>query len=76
MRGESVRREGCDGRECKGRDRGGAGGENPSPPVERLCTGMTSGAAAGMTSGGSCDGSGGEGVGVNAIPALGGPMTE
>lgn len=72
MRGESGRRDGCEGRECSGSERGGARGETPSLPLEeRLCTGMTSGAAAGITSGGSCDGGGGEGIGVKAAPTLG-----
>lgn len=72
MRGESGKREGCEGRECKGRESGGAKGETPSLPLEdRLCTGMTSGVTAGITSGGTCDGGGGEGVGVKLTPALG-----
>lgn len=67
MRGESGRREGCEGRECKGRERGGAEGETPSLPLEeRLCMGMTSGAAAGITSGGT-----GVGEGVKLSPTLG-----
>lgn len=72
MRGESGRRAGCEGRECRGRDSGGAGGDSPSLPLEdRLCMGMTSGAAAGITSGGTCEGGGIDGVGVKAAPSLG-----
>lgn len=72
MRGESGRRAGCEGRECRGRESGGAGGETPSLPLEeRLCTGMTSGAAAGMTSGGTCEGGGVEGAGVKVAPSRG-----
>ena len=74
MRGESGRREGREGRECKGRERGGGGaeGKTPSLPLEdRLCTGMTSGVAAGMTSGGTCNGGVGEEVGVKLAATLG-----
>lgn len=69
MRGESGRREGCEGRECKGRERGGA--EGSLPLEDRLCTGMTSGVAAGMTSGGTCNGGVGEEVGVKLSATLG-----
>lgn len=70
MRGERERREGCEGRECKGRESGGAEGETPSLPLEdRLCAGMTiSGVTAGITSGGTCDG---ERVGVKLALTLG-----
>lgn len=72
MSGDSGRRAGCEGRECRGRESGGAGGEIPSlPSEERLCTGMTSGVAAGITSGGICDEGGMEGVAVKAAPSLG-----
>lgn len=72
MRGERGRREGCGGRECKGRESGGAKGETPSLPLEgRLCTGMTSGVTAGTTSGGTCAGGGGEGVAVKRARPLG-----
>lgn len=71
MRGESGRRAGCKGRECRGRESGGAGGDSRSLPLEeRLCIGMTSGAAAGITSGGTCDGSDMEVVGVKVAPSL------
>lgn len=72
MRGESGRRERCEGRECKGRESGRAKGETPSLPLEdRLCKGTTSGVTAGITSGGTCDGGGGEGVGAKLVPTLG-----
>lgn len=72
MRGDSGRREGWEGRECNGRESGGAKGETPSPPFEdRLCTGMTSGVTAGITSGGICNGGGGEGVGAKLAATLG-----
>lgn len=71
MRGESGRREECDGRECKGRERGGPEDETPSPPLEgRLCTGMISGVITGITSGGTCDEGVGEEVGVKLAPNL------
>lgn len=72
MRGDSGRRTGCEGRECRGRESGGAGGDSPSLPLDkRLCMGITSGAATGITSGGTCDGGGTEGVGVKMAPSLG-----
>lgn len=76
MRGERGRRGWCEGREglreCKGRESGGAEGETPSLPLgDCLCMGMTSGVAAGITSGGTCDRGVGEGVGVRVAPTLG-----
>lgn len=72
MRGESGRRERCEGRECKGRESGGAKGETPSLPLrDRLCAGTTSGVTAGITSCGTCDGGGGEGVGAKLVATLG-----
>lgn len=72
MRGDRGRRDGCVGRECKGRDMGGAKGEAASLPLdERLCRGTTSGVTAGITSGGICDG--GDGVGVKLALNLGSP---
>lgn len=53
MSGESGRRERYEGQECKGRERGGAPW---LPPDHRRREGMTSGATAGITSGGNCDG--------------------
>lgn len=70
MRGESGKREGCEGRECRGRERAGSG--TPSLPLgDLLCMGMTSGATAGITSGGTCEGGVGEEVGVKLAPSLG-----
>lgn len=57
MRGESGRRERCEGRGCKGRERGGARDGAPwRPPDDRLREGITSGTAVGITSGGTCEG--------------------
>lgn len=57
MRGESGRRERCEDRDCKGRERGGATDCAPwRPPDDHLREGMTSGASVGITSGGTCDG--------------------
>lgn len=77
-RGESGRRGACAGREglreCKGRERDGGGGETPSLLLEKcLGRGMISGAGAGIRSGGTCTGRGGEGVGVKVPPSKEGP---
>lgn len=68
MRGESGRRERCEGQACKGRESGAAKGETPSLPLDGcLCTGVT----VGTTSGRTCDAGGGEGVGAKLAPTLG-----
>lgn len=73
MRGESGRRERCEGRECRGRERGGARDSAPwLPPDGRLREGMTSGATVGITSGGTCEG--GE-LALNAAMAEHSPAT-
>lgn len=53
MSGESGRRERYEEQECKGRESGGAPW---LPPDQRRREGTTSGATAGITSGGACDG--------------------
>lgn len=67
-----MRRDECGGCVCKERESGGAGNEHPSLQFEEhLCTGMTSGVAAGTTSGGSWgEGRVTEHVGMKVAPPL------